>query len=105
MITVLPEVPRSVTKTLRPLLSRYGDRERPPSRAAYLDVTTFSPEIGPLVTYFPSPYVGAPCWVLDAPDAMHVALSAVRETGLGKLGGFVDDARSLCGIGAGQDVA
>ena len=94
------------TRTLRPLLSRFGDD--PGFRAVLytIDETLYSREIGPLVSYFPSLYAGAPWWFLDAPDAMARAFAAVGEVaGIANCSGFVDDTRSLCGIGARHDVA
>jgi len=94
------------TRTLRPLLSRYGNAEGFSLVLYTVDETTFSREIGPLVSYFPSLFAGAPWWFLDAPDAMGRAFSALGETaGIYKLAGFVDDTRSLFGIGARHDVA
>lgn len=94
------------TRTLRPLLARYGDHPGFRLVLYTVDETTFSREIGPLVSYFPSLWAGAPWWFLDAPDAMARAFTALGETaGIAKLAGFVDDTRSLCGIGARHDVA
>lgn len=94
------------TRTLRPLLSRYGNSDGFRLVLYTVDETTFSREIGPLVSYFPSLFAGAPWWFLDSPDAMSRAFSALGETaGIAKLAGFVDDTRSLFGIGARHDVA
>lgn len=94
------------TRTLRPLLSRYGDHPNFRLVLYTVDETTFSREIGPLVSYFPALSAGAPWWFLDAPDAMTRAFAALGETaGIANLAGFVDDTRSLCGIGARHDVA
>ena len=94
------------TRTLRPLLSRYGDHPGFKLVVYTVDETTFAREIGPLVSYFPALFAGAPWWFLDAPDSMARAFSALGETaGLAKLAGFVDDTRSLCGIGARHDLA
>ncbi len=94
------------TRTLRPLLERYGNSPRFRLVLHTVDETTFSREIGPLASYFPGVFAGAPWWFLDAPDAMGRALSALGETaGLTKLSGFVDDSRSLVSLGARHDVA
>jgi glucuronate isomerase len=99
-------VAREFTVTLRPLLVSYGDRADFRLVLYTLDETTFSREIGPLVSYFPSLYAGPPWWFLDSPDAMGRAFAALGETaGIAKLTGFVDDTRSLLGIGARHDVA
>jgi glucuronate isomerase len=71
-----------------------------------VDESTFSREIGPLVSYFPALFAGSPWWFLDAPDAMGRAFATLGETaGMTKLAGFVDDTRALFGIGARHDVA
>jgi glucuronate isomerase len=94
------------TTTLRPLLARYGERSGFKMVLYTVDETTFSREIGPLVSWFPSLFAGAPWWFLDAPDTMSRAFVALGETaGMAKLSGFVDDTRSLLGIGARHDVA
>lgn len=94
------------TRTLRPLLGRYGNSEGFRLVLYTVDETTFSREVGPLVSYFPSLFAGAPWWFLDSPDAMGRAFCALGETaGIAKLAGFVDDTRSLLGIGARHDVA
>lgn len=94
------------TRTLRPLLSRFGNADGFRLVLYTMDETTFSREIGPLVSYFPSLFAGAPWWFLDAPDAIGRAFTALGETaGIAKLAGFVDDTRSLFAIGARHDVA
>lgn len=94
------------TRTLRPLLERYGRSAHFRLVLHTVDETTFGREIGPLASYFPSVYAGAPWWFLDAPDTMGRAFAALGETaGLSKLSGFVDDSRSLVSLGARHDVA
>lgn len=99
-------VASAYTDTLRPLLERYGAAENFRLVLYSLDETTFSREIGPLVSYFPGLFAGAPWWFLDAPDAMGRAFAALGETaGFAKLAGFVDDSRALLSLGARHDVA
>jgi glucuronate isomerase len=94
------------TRTLRPLLERYGEAAGFRMVLYSVDETVFSREIGPLVSYFPGLYAGAPWWFLDAPDVMTRAFTAFGETaGLTKLAGFVDDSRALLSLGARHDVA
>jgi glucuronate isomerase len=94
------------TRTLRPLVSRYGNSDGFRMVLYTIDETTYSREIGPLVSYFPGLFAGPPWWFLDSPDAMTRAFVALGETaGITKLTGFVDDTRSLFGIGARHDVA
>ena len=45
-----------------------------------MDETVFSRELAPLAGFYPSVYLGAPWWFLDAPDAMLRFRSAVTET-------------------------
>jgi glucuronate isomerase len=55
---------------------------------------------------YPSVYIGAPWWFLDAPDAMQRWRSAVTETaGFYRTSGFVDDTRAFLSIPARHDTA
>ena len=71
-----------------------------------LDETVFSRELAPLAGFYPSVYVGAPWWFLDAPDAIRRYRAAVTETaGFSRTAGFVDDTRAFCSIPARHDMA
>ncbi|WP_029069487.1 glucuronate isomerase [Jonesia quinghaiensis] len=71
-----------------------------------IDETTYSREIAPLAGFFPSVYIGAPWWFLDAPDAMTRFRAATTETaGFSKSAGFIDDTRAFCSIPARHDAA
>ncbi|WP_028642788.1 glucuronate isomerase [Nocardioides sp. URHA0020] len=94
------------TDALRPILERFGVHPDLHLVLFTVDETVFSREIAPLAGFYPSVYVGAPWWFLDAPDAIRRWRSAVTETvGFGKLSGFVDDTRAFCSIPARHDMA
>ena len=71
-----------------------------------VDETAFSREIAPLAGFYPSVYIGAPWWFLDAPAAVRRFRAAVTETaGFYKTSGFVDDTRALCSIPSRHDMS
>jgi glucuronate isomerase len=71
-----------------------------------LDETVLSRELAPLAGFYPSVFIGAPWWFLDAPDAMLRFRSAVTETaGFSRTSGFVDDTRAFCSIPARHDTS
>jgi glucuronate isomerase len=66
----------------------------------------FSRELAPLAGFYPSVYVGAPWWFLDAPDAVRRFRGAVTETaGFSRTSGFIDDTRAFCSIPARHDMS
>jgi glucuronate isomerase len=70
------------------------------------DETGFSREIAPLAGFYPSVFIGAPWWFLDAPAAVHRFRAAVTETaGFYKTSGFIDDTRALCSIPSRHDMS
>lgn len=94
------------TDALRPLLERFGTHPRLNLVLFTLDETVFSRELAPLAGFYPSIYVGAPWWFLDAPDAIRRWRSAVTETvGFTRTSGFVDDTRAFCSIPARHDMS
>ena len=99
-------VPTSFTRGMRPLLERFG-LERDFHLVLFtVDETTFSRELAPLAGFYPSVYVGAPWWFLDAPDAMARFRSATTETaGFYRTSGFIDDTRAFLSIPARHDTA
>jgi len=71
-----------------------------------VDEAAFSREIAPLAGFYPSVYIGAPWWFLDAPAAVRRFRAAVTETaGFHKTSGFVDDTRALCSIPTRHDMS
>jgi glucuronate isomerase len=70
------------------------------------DETGFSREIAPLAGFYPSVFIGAPWWFLDAPAAVRRFRAAVTETaGFYKTSGFIDDTRALCSIPTRHDMS
>ena len=71
-----------------------------------IDETVYSREVAPLAGFYPSIFIGAPWWFLDAPDAMLRFRSAVTETaGFTRSSGFIDDTRAFCSIPARHDTS
>lgn len=96
----------SYAEELRPLLERYGTNPDFHLVLFTVDETTFSREIAPLAGFYPSVYIGAPWWYLDAPDAILRFRAAVTETaGFYRGAGFVDDTRAFLSIPARHDMS
>jgi glucuronate isomerase len=94
------------TDALRPLLERFGTDPALHLVLFTLDESVFSRELAPLAGFYPSVYVGAPWWFLDAPDAVRRFRSAVTETaGFSRTSGFIDDTRAFCSIPARHDMS
>jgi glucuronate isomerase len=94
------------TDPLRPLLERFGTHPNLHLVLFTLDETVFSRELAPLAGFYPSVYVGAPWWFLDAPEAVRRFRSAVTETaGFSRTSGFIDDTRAFCSIPARHDMS
>jgi glucuronate isomerase len=94
------------TANLRPLLERFGLEKDFHLILFTVDETSFSREIAPLAGFYPSVYIGAPWWFLDAPDAIQRFRSAVTETaGFYRGSGFIDDTRAFLSIPARHDTA
>ena len=94
------------TRALRPLLERYGTHPNLHLVLFTLDESVWSRELAPLAGFYPSVFVGAPWWFLDAPDAIGRFRGAVTETaGFSRTSGFIDDTRAFCSIPARHDMA
>lgn len=99
-------VPVEFTDALRPMLERYGTVPGFHLVLFTLDETVWSREVAPLAGFYPSVYVGAPWWFLDAPEAQRRFRAAVTETaGFSRTAGFVDDTRAFCSIPARHDMS
>jgi glucuronate isomerase len=99
-------VPTTFTRGLRPLLARVGLDPEFHLVLFTVDESAWARELAPLAGFYPSVYVGAPWWFLDAPDAIQRYRSAVTETaGFYRSSGFVDDARALASLGTRHDMA
>jgi glucuronate isomerase len=91
---------------LRPLLQKFGVAKDFHLVLFAVDETVYSREIAPLAGFYPSVYIGAPWWFLDAPDAIARFRSAVTETaGFSRSSGFIDDTRAFFSIPARHDTA
>jgi len=91
---------------LRPLLEKYGNLPDFHLVLFAVDETVYSREIAPLAGFYPSVYVGAPWWFLDAPDAVLRFRAAVTETaGFYRGSGFIDDTRAFLSIPARHEMA
>jgi glucuronate isomerase len=99
-------LPVTFTDPLRPLLERFGPHPNLHLVLFTLDEAVFSRELAPLAGFYPSVYVGAPWWFLDAPEAVRRFRSAVTETaGFSRTSGFIDDTRAFCSIPARHDMS
>jgi glucuronate isomerase len=94
-------VATSFTGNLRPLLERFGTSERFHLILFAIDESVWSRELAPLAGFYPSVYIGAPWWFLDAPDAILRFRAATTETaGFYRGSGFIDDTRAFMSIAA-----
>ncbi|MGC5170237.1 glucuronate isomerase [Microbacterium sp. DT81.1] len=94
------------TENLRPLLDAFGTAPGFHLVLFAVDETVHSREVAPLAGFYPSVYIGAPWWFLDAPDAILRWRSAVTETaGFYRSSGFIDDTRAFLSIPARHDTA
>lgn len=94
------------TANLRPMLERYGLTPDLHIVLFAVDETVYSREVAPLAGFYPSLFIGAPWWFLDAPDAVLRFRQAVTETaGFYRSAGFIDDTRAYLSIPARHDMA
>jgi len=91
---------------LQRLLHDFGTHPRFRLVLFTVDETAFSREIAPLAGFYPSVFIGAPWWFLDAPAAIARFRAATTETaGFYKGSGFIDDTRAFCSIPARHDMS
>jgi len=94
------------TQNLRPLLDKHGLDPRLHLIVFGLDETATARELAPLAGFYPSLYIGAPWWFLDAPDAIYRHRSSVVETaGFYRGSGFIDDTRAFLSIPTRHDMS
>ncbi|WP_092551966.1 glucuronate isomerase [Herbiconiux ginsengi] len=99
-------VPVDFTRGLRPLLEAFGLASGFHLVLFAIDESVYSREIAPLAGFYPSVFIGAPWWFLDAPDAIGRFRSAVTETaGFSRGSGFIDDTRAFLSIPVRHDTA
>lgn len=94
------------TENLRPLLNAFGLKKDFHLVLFGVDETIYSRDVAPLAGFYPSVFIGAPWWFLDAPDAVQRFRAAVTETaGFYRGSGFIDDTRAFLSIPARHDMA
>ena len=94
------------TRSLRPVLERFGHVEGFRMVLFTVDETTYSRELAPIAGVYPGVRLGAPWWFLDSPDGMRRFRELVTETaGFYNTSGFVDDTRAFLSIPARHDLA
>ena len=102
------DVPLAVefTRNLRPLLERFGTAAGFHLAVFAMDESAIARELAPLAGFYPSLYIGAPWWFLDAPDSILRHRAAVTETaGFYRGTGFIDDTRAFLSIPARHDMS
>lgn len=92
--------------SIRPLLEKYGTAAGLHLVLFAVDEAVYTREIAPLAGFYPSVFVGAPWWFLDAPDAILRFRSSTTETaGFYRSSGFIDDTRAFLSIPARHDMS
>jgi len=98
--------PTEYVRSLRPLLSKYGNEPNFTMILFTLDESTFTRELAPLAGHYPCLRLGPPWWFLDSPEGMRRFREAATETaGFYNTVGFNDDTRAFLSIPARHDVA
>ena len=98
--------PTEYVRSLRPLLSKYGNEPGFTFIVFTLDESTFSRELAPLAGHYPCLRLGPPWWFHDSPEGMMRFRETATETaGFYNTVGFNDDTRALLSIPARHDVA
>jgi glucuronate isomerase len=93
------------TRSLRPLLERFGNDPRLRLILFTLDETTYARELAPLAGHYPAVLLGPPWWFHDSLNGMARYFDRVVETaGLRNTAGFNDDTRAFCSIPVRHDV-
>jgi glucuronate isomerase len=93
------------TRSLLPLLNKYGNNPRLTLVLFTLDETTYSRELAPLAGHYPALKLGAPWWFFDSLNGLTHYFDQVMETaGIYNTVGFTDDTRAFCSIPVRHDV-
>jgi glucuronate isomerase len=93
------------TRSLKPLLDRFGSRPGVTIVLFNLDETTYSRELAPLAGHYPALKLGPPWWFFDSFNGMRRFFDAVVETaGIYNTAGFNDDTRAYPSIPARHDL-
>jgi glucuronate isomerase len=94
------------TRSLRPLLVKYGNEARLTLILFNLDESTYSRELAPLAGHYPALRLGPPWWFFDSLNGMERFRELVTETaGLANTVGFNDDTRAYPSIPARHDLS
>ncbi len=91
---------------LRPLLEKYGHNKNLSLILFSLDEASWNRDVAPLATFYPTVFIGAPWWFLDAPDAAARFRSKTTDiAGFYRGSGFIDDTRAFLSIPARHDMS
>jgi len=94
------------TRSLSPLLNKYGNDRRLTLILFTLDESTYSRELAPLAGHYPAVKLGPPWWFYDSLNGMRRFRDLVIETaGIHNTAGFNDDTRAFPSIPARHDLA
>lgn len=98
--------PTEYVRSLRPLLSKYGNEPGFTFILFTLDESTYSRELAPLAGHYPCLRLGPSWWFHDSPEGMMRFREQATETaGFYNTVGFNDDTRAFLSIPARHDVA
>ena len=99
-------VATSFTHNLRPLLESFGTAPGFHLILFAIDESVWSREVAPLAGFYPSVFLGAPWWFLDAPNSIGRFRAATTETaGFYRGSGFIDDTRAFMSVAARHAMA
>jgi len=94
------------TRSLRPLLAKYGNDPRLTLILFTLDEATYARELAPLAGHYPAVKLGPPWWFHDSLNGMMRYREQIVETaGLYNTVGFNDDTRAFPSIPARHDLS
>jgi glucuronate isomerase len=99
-------IPVEYTRSLMPLLNKYGNDHRLTLILFTIDETTYARELAPLAGHYPAVKLGPPWWFHDSLNGLRRYRDTVMETaGLHNTVGFNDDTRAFPSIPARHDLA
>jgi glucuronate isomerase len=99
-------IPHEFTRSLYPLLNKYGNDPRLTLVLFTLDESTYGRELAPLAGHYPAVKLGPPWWFNDSFNGMRRYRDLVMETaGVYNTVGFNDDTRAFPSIPARHDLA
>jgi glucuronate isomerase len=93
------------SRSLKPLLDRFGSDPRLTLILFNLDESTYARELAPLAGHYPALKLGPPWWFHDSINGMERYFDQVMETaGIYNTAGFNDDTRAFASIPARHDL-